>query len=73
VPLSPLPFLRVGNELRRKPFKTQLLFCWALGIFWIVVGVVVRTTAIWALVLGIVFLVAPFAALARQRGSRSRI
>ena len=60
---------RVGKEMAKKPFRVQLLFFWALGTFWIVSGVVVRSTRVWAVALGALFLVVPFVSLARQRCS----
>jgi hypothetical protein len=68
VPLDPRPFTRVGRELARRPFRFRLLFCWASGVFWIAVGVVGHTM-VWAVALGVVFLITPLVSLARQRGS----
>ena len=66
---DPRLYGRAGKELAKKPFRVRLLFCWGLGTFWIVTGVVVRSTQIWAVALGVLFLVIPFVSLARQRRS----
>jgi hypothetical protein len=67
VPLDPRPFIEVGKELRKKPFRVQLLVCWAFGLFWIVTGLFVVTTAYWAVMVGVFFLIVPFVSLAQQR------
>jgi hypothetical protein len=68
VPLDPRPFIRVGREIGRQPFRVQLLCCGGFGLFWIAVGLVGHTM-VWAVALGVVFLITPFVSLARQRGS----
>jgi hypothetical protein len=65
VPLDPWPFTRVGREVARRPFHVQLLFCWTLGAFWIATGLVGHTM-VWAVVLGVLFLIIPFVTLARR-------
>jgi len=64
---DPRMYSRLGRELRKKSFRVQLLFCWALGIFWIAGGVMIRSTLAWAVPLGVLFLVAPFAIRVQQR------
>lgn len=67
MPLDPWPFTRVGKEIARRPFRVRLLFCWVFGVFWIAVGVLGQTM-VWAIALGVVFMITPFVSLARQRG-----
>jgi len=65
--VPPSMYTDLGRQLRTKSFRVQLLFCWGLGIFWIVAGVVIRSTIAWAVPLGVLFLVIPFALWVQQR------
>ena len=68
MPLDPRPFIRVGREIGRRPFRVRLIWCWGLGFFWMAVGVIGSTMRVWAVALGVVFLITPFVSMARQRG-----
>jgi hypothetical protein len=63
VRFDPKGSIAVGRALRKQPLKVRVLFCWALGFFWIGVGLWGGSATLWwAVALGVGFLVVPFVA-----------
>ena len=63
---NPKMYGELGKELAKKPFWVQALLFWTLAAIWFVVGLVPHTQ-VWAVGLGVLFLVLPFASVARHR------
>jgi len=69
-PLDPLPHIRIGRELAKKPLRVQVLALVALAAFWVVTGIVLHRT--WPAAVGAVFVVAlvvKFVQARRERGA----
>ena len=64
------PYVSGGKELAKKPLRMQILVFGALGMFWIVTGIVSNQT--WFLGVGVVLLAAPFIGSLRRRRSRGQ-
>lgn len=63
MPFDPRGSIAVGRALRKQPLKVRVPLCWALGLFWIGMGVWAGAATLWwAVALGVAFLVVPFVA-----------
>jgi hypothetical protein len=70
-PLDPLPYVRTGRALAKKPLRVQVLALVTLAAFWIVTGIVLRR--MWPVAVGAVFVIAlvvKFAQAWRERGAQ---
>jgi hypothetical protein len=68
-PLDPLPFIRTGRELAKKPHRVQVLALVAVAAFWVVTGVLLHRT--WPVAVGAVFLIALVVKLVQARRERA--
>jgi hypothetical protein len=61
------PYVGGGKTLGKKPLRVQILFFWALGVTWIVAGIL--SNQVWVFGIAAVLLITPLVNLVRQRRS----